>query len=316
MTQTKTEAENKRRTKQPPDLYLCVDCGGSATKILYQSSKSSQPSFLVMSPEVEKIEPDWLANYLKLEGSLISPAPEQEAYLEWNDQLFAVGHFANRFSPEDRIGEAKYENASYKVVAAVGAILQKEKLPSEKINRIKLAILLPWNEYSDAKILEGRLDEMFSNFKFRQRKWRVKLEKFVCRPEGFGLAMIRMRQNIEEFKTANKAVLMLGHRNSTALIFEKGALRGDSPLYGFRELLDLVVKRTSGLERDALAMAIFGAIKEASKTTQRGARFNSQRPDFAETKAFQVLARAKDPVLRVKELVNIAQALEAVSKEK
>ena len=36
---------------------------------------------------------------------------------------------------------------------------------------------------------------------------------------------------------------------------------------------------------------------------------------FAETKAFQVLARAKDPVLRVKELVNIAQALETATQE-
>ena len=307
----------KTKTSTKPDLRLCVDCGGSATKILYQTSSSSQPSLLMMGPEVEKIEPNWLNSYFELEGALTRPAPEKEAYLTWGEETYVVGDFAHRFNPEDRIAEAKYENASYKVLAAIGVILTSSKLITKKTIKCQLALLLPWNEYKDSKILEKRLEEMLSEYEFQGQKLRVRLEKFVCKPEGFGLAMLRMREKgTDYFRESNIAVIMLGHRNSTALMLEKGAFRGESPLYGFRELLDTVVKRTSGLERDALASSIFRAIRDFQREQSRYSEPpKTSRPDFTMQEAFQKLGRAKDSKLRASEIAEVAKVLTVATQE-
>jgi len=316
MIEPNTKAKTSTKTSAKVDIHLCLDVGKSATKVLYQTSSSSNPSFLMMGPEMEPIESHWLKSYLEFEGALTSPAPEQEAYLKWNDQTYVLGHFAHRFSPEDRIEETKYENASFKALAAIGVIVQKETLPTKKVIRVSLAVLLPKNEYDDRFSLQERLEEMLADYEFRGQRLRVKLEKFVCKPEGFGLAMIRMREKgVDYFRNKNIGVLMLGHYNCTALAFEAGAMRGESPAYGFSQMLDTVIERTSGLSRDVLATAIYKTLNKGRDYLYNKTAYVSKRPPFASYEAFQALGRSSDPKWREKEVDKVVLALSLATEE-
>ena len=306
------------------DLYLCVDPGGSQTKIIYQLHGQPKPQYLLMPPEVEQITACALNSYFDSLGWIGSPAPIQQIWLEVDDDVFVVGAFANKFDPTDRLVELKYENALYKVLAAVGLIREIHELSPRKKLALQLSILLPWNEYNDRQRFQEKIDTMLSQFSFRGQACKVRLEKFLCRPEGGGLAAIRiLQQGIDWLRQRKLEVLMLGHRNTTALYFEYGELKqGDSPLIGFSKLLDRVIERTSGLNRERLARAIFQGIESASEqiyivnqeySTSPDAY--TQHPNWSQIEAIKGLASAKDAHLWQQEVSDIASAIDVATQE-
>lgn len=144
-------------------IFICVDPGGSQTKIIYQFPRDEKPRYFLMSPEVEEISAENLNRYLEKELSISNPSPTIQAYLEVNEQTFVVGDFASKFEPEDRLQEVKYENAIYKTLAAVGVIAEENNLNSQKIS-LQLAVLLPWNEYEDRQKMYDKLKEYLNDF--------------------------------------------------------------------------------------------------------------------------------------------------------
>ena len=65
-----------------PKLFLCVDPGGSQTKIIYQLTRDKKPRYLLMPPEVEQIKESNLKRYLEKESSMSNPSAIRQAYLE------------------------------------------------------------------------------------------------------------------------------------------------------------------------------------------------------------------------------------------
>ena len=60
---------------------------------------------------------------------------------------------------------------------------------------------------------------------FAVESYSVELDKFICRPEGGGLAAIHTRKKGSDWQQNKKlGILMFGHRNITALNFEYGEL--------------------------------------------------------------------------------------------
>ena len=269
-----------------------------------------------MSPEVEEISADNLERYFSRESKMSRPSPERQAYLEVNNQTFVVGHFALKFDHEDRLSEIKYENALYKTLAAVGVIAEQSQLASKKIS-LQLTVLLPWDEYEDRERFYNKLKEYLSNFVFRGSSYSVELDKFICRPEGGGLAAIYTRKKGSGWQQDKKlGILMFGHRNITALYFEYGELTGDSPLIGFSKFLDNVIERTSGLKRDRIASAIFKGLE--SKNSERyDSRSASQTfyPEWSKLDAIDQLANAKDSDLRRQEIRDVCKAIDIATEE-
>ena len=157
------------------DLFLVVDAGGSQTKIIFQTSDADSPEFLLMPPEVEAISQQQFDRYQQRIGWLGSPSAQQQAWFTVNDQIWVVGAFASEFDPEDRLHEKKYENALYKVLAAVGVIAQKLNLSKRSLS-IHLAMLLPWQEFNDRQAFEEQLRALLGEFVFREQKLKVKLK--------------------------------------------------------------------------------------------------------------------------------------------
>ena len=300
-----------------PKLFLCVDPGGSQTKIIYQFTRDKKPRYLLMPPEVEQIKQDNLKRYLEKESSMSNPSPIRQAYLEVKEQTFVVGYFASKFDPEDRLIEIKYENALYKTLAAVGVIAESSKLNPKKIS-LQLGVLLPWNEYEDREKFYNKLKEYLSNFVFRGLSFSVQLDKFICRPEGGGLAAIHTRKKGSDWQQDKKlGILMFGHRNITALCFEYGELTGDSPLIGFSKFLDNVIDRTSGLDRDRIAGAIFKGL-ESKRTESYSSSYDASHtnyPQWSSLDAISELANAKDRDLRALEIREVSDAIDIATEE-
>ncbi len=305
------------------DIYICVDCGGSDTKIVFKTKAMPKPEYLMMPPQVEQISAEKLNSYFELQGWIGNPAPEQQAWLEVGGKAFVVGAFASKFDPTDRIGELKYENALYKVLAAIGVIVQKHSMSVKKPLKIELAILLPWNEYSDRQRFQKQISKFLANYSFRGKSILATLSGFLCRPEGGGLVASRVReQGTIWLQERRLGALMFGHRNTTALYFDHGELKsGDSPLIGFSMMLDRVVDMTSGLTRDSLATAIFKGIREARdeiyRVEQHGYSANARtyHPSWSNLNAIKALASAKDLGLREQEVVDIVKAIKIATVE-
>jgi hypothetical protein len=172
------------------DIYLSVDVGGSQTKIIYQLAGSQKPNYLLMPPILEEISKTKLDNYMARLGWIGSPHPDQQLWVEWNSRVVVLGDFASSFDPQDRLGELKYENALWKVLGAIGLIVEmsKIKVSSKKTLKVELALLLPWNEYSDRKKFSEQLQKMLAGFQVRKMALKVSLERFLCRERRWGIS--------------------------------------------------------------------------------------------------------------------------------
>ncbi|NJO99069.1 MAG: hypothetical protein HC764_26305 [Pleurocapsa sp. CRU_1_2] len=177
---------------------------------------------------------------------------------------------------------------------------------------------MPWNEYEDREKFYNKLIEYLSNFVFRASTYSVQLDKFICRPEGGGLAAIHTRKKGSDWQQDKKlGILMFGHRNITALSFEYGELTGDSPLIGFSKFLDNVIDRTSGLDRERIASAIFKGLdsnETDSYSSSHGAS-HTNYPQWSNLDAIKELANAKDRDLRSQEIRDASGAIEIATEE-
>ena len=240
------------------DLTLTFDPGSSLSKVIYHLT-DGRPRLLLMEPEVIELSLSSIDAHLRTRGSLGITRPEDDVWLQCSDsqQCQVVGYLARQFLAAVRMNEVKYERALYKVLAAVGAIVQHMDLPRKF--SIAISALLPYGEYQNAQRFQQLLKQQLKNYSFRGERLQVKLEAFECRPEGGGLAMARVMQNgAEWFQQQTLAVLMFGHRNTSLLLFERGKLAiGNTTDLGFHQLVDKVLNRTSGQSADSLTSAIY-----------------------------------------------------------
>ena len=292
------------------DSYVCIDTGNSGTKIVYSFPETTKIHSLFMSSALAEVSLERMENQLKRSNWIGSPQLEQQAWIKNGDSLVAVGGLAERFSPADRRSEPKYENALYKILAAIGIIVETHSLSKGKQFKIQLGLLLPWDEYRDQERLVAQLKKLASGYEFRGRKIRVKIQSCICYPEGGGIMMSRARAKGGSWlKKQRLGILMLGDRNCTALRFESGIVKdGASPLIGFSFLLDRIIEDSPCLlSREKLSRAIFQGIECSKRWTSKSD--DSGRPLWQELPSIQALATARDENLRKGEIEDIGKAI-------
>ena len=274
---------------------------------------------LLMSSALAEASLERIKNKLSRSNWIGQSSPEQQAWIENGNEAVVVGEFAREFSPEDYRTRPKYENALYKILAAIGVIVETHQLSRRKQLKIQLGLLLPWDEYKAQELLSSEVKRLSSEFEFRGQKIRAKT-KCICYPEGGGIASSRVKQEQPDWlKKQRLGILMLGDRNCTALYFERGELKnGASPLVGFSFLLDQIIKDTPYLlgqekSRDNLSRAIFRGVDLAEKWTTKSDK--SGRPLWQEISSVQELATARNENLRKAEIKDIGEAITAYSIE-
>ncbi|MEQ8467886.1 hypothetical protein [Coleofasciculus sp. E1-EBD-02] len=243
-------------------IVLAADPGSSVSKFIYKI-EGEPPIALAMSPEVAMgVSVESVEAMKKL--SIGEGSPTTDAWLQIpsdSAEAVIVGHLARtQYQGDARLDLLKYEVIIPKFLAAIGVIVQRHNLGGRL--SVSFSCLLPFGEYANKNDLKSQLSEALSNFNFRGQQLKVKLDDFICFPEGGGLVTYQMGK-IRDFESSLIPVVMLGHRNSSLLLFDKGQinLKGSvTTENGFINLMKLVCTFTSGKSpSNELAEAIYQA---------------------------------------------------------
>lgn len=270
-----------------PDLTIAFDPGASLSRVFF-TINSDKPELLLMEPYTTLIPQQSLLAY---ESNAIGiSSPEDAAWLEYKGQCWGVGFICQKFYASLKLEQPKFELAIYKTLAVVGAIAQKKSLANGAT--IRLGILFPYGEYSDRTLFSQSITDALADFRFRGEQRSFEIDSFVCRPEGFGL-LSRGRASANNLGERKIAVVMIGYRNASILIMDRGTMtNGISEDLGFHKLVKAVQQRVAGQKALTLASAICDA----------GSRVNQ--------KALSHLVRVQDLSLQSAELAQIKSAIE------
>ena len=252
----------QQKTNSSPLLTLALDFGGSSTKGIYSTSIQNQTASLVMEPEVVKISLDSVASSI-----LGVTEPENAAWVNYMGETFAVGYLAkSKYYANQGLKELKYERAIAKTLAFVWAI--SEKLQLGKKFRLALICLLPPGEFENRDSFYRNLQAILAGFITPTGKIQVKLTEFKCLPEGAGIYLAYQKKLGQQIKTKTIALVMVGYRNASVLISDKGIVAPDGKTseLGMIRLLEKVVAKTSGQNASQLAPAIVAAGSDISTT--------------------------------------------------
>ena len=291
------------------DLETVLDLGYSSTKIGYICGKRSQIHYLPLPPALEFVTAEQLERYHSsnwMKGEVIN-----DAWVEVDEKIVATGGLAEQFDPIDPMSELKYEKALFKTLAAIGICAELHFTKMKRELSVALSILLPANEYQDRyKFVEKLKAYLEKGYKFRDRQLQVKLELFVPRPEGAGLAIALMIEKEKQWwSTQILGVLVFGHRNITGHVFKNGIKDiSQSPLLGFTIFLDLVISRKSGLEPQLLMKAIFKSLPIRDQYIEKNGSVSGF--DWGRCPSIAALATARDLDLRLAEIAEIKNAID------
>ncbi|TFI55118.1 ParM/StbA family protein [Mastigocladus laminosus UU774] len=262
-----TDSSQKVRTEKKSSslLILTLDFGGSTTKGIYTKLHQNNPGLLVMEPEVLKVPFESVASHST--ETLGTTEPENIAWISYAHDTFAVGYLAkNNYYANAGLKELKYERAIAKTLAAVWAISQKLRLGARF--QLALACLLPPGELENKESFLHQLQTVLGNYTTPTGRMEVELVEFKCLPEGAGIYLAYQKKVGETLKTKVIALLMVGYRNASVLISDKGRLEanGKTSDLGMIRLLETVVAKTSGQTVSRLAPAIVAAGSDISTT--------------------------------------------------
>ncbi len=232
------------RNARPPDLVIALDFGGSATKGVYADASLNE-KLLLMEPEVISLPQSAITNYEQTK--LGSAEPADSAWVVVDEQCYVVGYLAqSRFSGNPGLSSLKYERAFPKTLAAVWVAAQELSLKNKFSAAI--SILLPAGEYESGKQLYELLLDGLKNFDTPTGKMSVNLTHFDSKPEGGGVYMIHRSQMGDAARRKTVAVVMVGYRNASVLLSERGQVsKRVTSNHGFIKLVELVEGRIAGL---------------------------------------------------------------------
>ena len=205
-------------------IVTSIDLGSSLTKSFYLDH--GMPCPLVMEPEIASVQPELLDRYQSVNQDAY---PEKVAWVQLDDEIAAVGQFAQNFAGDMGLVERKERRAIHKILAVLGSIQERLQL-SERTAAI-LSVMLPVTEFSDRKKLQSSIQEAAASFTFRGKALSIEFQKLQILPEGFGLFLTLRAELIKQQinpRNRNILVLMLGHRNLSLLIFQNGVLQDTS----------------------------------------------------------------------------------------
>ncbi|MDV3002850.1 MAG: hypothetical protein N5P05_004505 (plasmid) [Chroococcopsis gigantea SAG 12.99] len=254
----------------------------------------TEPELILLEPHTVVVPQKSIDNYEKFKIGRANP--EDSAWVNFAGTCYAVGFLAkNQFHTVHSLNSLKVDAAIPQTLAIVGSAAQRKSLEGKF--SLSLGILLPWNEFRDREKFGAGIARALSDFTFRGQRLSVTLESLTALPEGGGI-FARGRtpdpldKELRNPKELNLAVIMLGYRNSTVLVIEKGELtNGATGDFGFAKMISNVQNSTSGQKPEVLIRVICGSRSLPSR------------------KDLEKLARSHRDELREREIVEIGEAI-------
>ncbi|URD53585.1 hypothetical protein [Chroococcidiopsis sp. CCNUC1] len=282
----------KVKTKIVPDIVVTLDLGASRTKAIAQQLGSAVPVVTSMDPELADISSESVKD-LKNEG-----IPENSCWVEVPGvDHFAVGYLARaRFGGISQLRDLKYELAVPKIAGVLWVLQQKLGLAGRF--SVSLLLLLPPGEVSqhDKALLLSKLAASLAKFDTPSGQLRVKILDFELMPEGGGVFGYRIGHLGADYKQKTIALVMLGYRNASCFICDRGNLRSgtSSDLGMFWMVNNFVGRAKGGLSRNdpKVLQALVAAGADGNLEVLQGlSRKRSANDIRLDGKAFAAAAR-------------------------
>ncbi|MGD2184419.1 ParM/StbA family protein [Lusitaniella coriacea] len=235
-----------------PDLVVALDFGGSYTKGFYASDRGL--SFIGLEPEVVSLPRSAIEAYEA--NKLAGGKAEDEAWLGRAGEYYAVGSLARRrFSANAGLSDLKAPRGVIKTLAVLGILQQRLELTEGF--RVALTVVLPPGEYADRTNFERELRAAIAEWETPTGRASAELADFNCKPEGAGVYMCYRNVAGESIYRQNLAAVMLGYRNTSTLVSERGIVTpGRTSDLGMQAMIRAVMERTAGLNEPELVRAI------------------------------------------------------------
>jgi hypothetical protein len=281
-------------------INIAFDPGSSLTKIVY-AVDPHEPKLLTMGSEVIALEAATLERYHDRQSSIGQASGTNDAYLKFRKRdktVFAIGHLAQQFQASADLAHLKCDRAVPKLLAAIGAIVERENCNTEQSINIRLIALLPYGEYASRADFTEQLQKLGKRYYFRnERKLSLSFKNITVFPEGGGFLLRLSERKSQTWLESREAmcVLMIGHRNASFLTFSRGIFdpnRSHTSDWGFIQLVDRAIESSAGQNRERLTRSIYqlGNNIDPNSRTLRSLTL-SQRADSKEREA-QRLAEA------------------------
>lgn len=239
------------------NLTIAADFGASLGRAIYHDG-SPEPKLILLKPEIISLSPSSILAYQN-SWSLGSSYPELSAWLRVKERYYALGELArHRFRVLPHVDEPKYNKAIYQCLGIIGSVLQREKSnPSE----LDLSLVLPLDEFNYKQQFEEELRKALSDFTFRGVDYCLKLNKFICLPEGSGLYLrgraAEKGQLLAHHKEITIAIVMIGYRNISLMVFDFGVIKvKETTMQGFAQMMDSIKERVPVVDEEALILAM------------------------------------------------------------
>ena len=249
-------------------LTVCYDPGTSLTKVLYQTA-DNLVKHLTIEPEIIEL-PAGFAKSLPLSSGLGKPQDNAWVRLDRDGDCYVVGRLAKNYSSGTSFKQLNHTSIVPKLLAAIGAIAQREKIGDNF--EVNLGLLLPYREIANRRELERQISQSLRKFYFRDRLLCLRLAHCYCLAEGGGIALSTVQlKGIESFKNQTIAFIVLGYRHTSVLLFKQGTLlqqKSATMQLGFYDLLEKFCNYVPGLSREQVRKAIVTEVNQGAYCTR------------------------------------------------
>ena len=230
---------SQKSNQEAVSLRVYGDFGGSGSKFLYQvkppQSQWKKLSGFLMPSEIASGSRETFEKKIP-ENSLI----EDKCWVEVMGKDFAVGYLAQLFDGVATLKQSKFIKAVLKTVAGISVIAAKEQILSSSI-KVKLTSFLPYGEKANKDYYISVLNALCKEeVKTVYGKLKIELDDIIICSEGEGIYDVLPQPE----KIAKKiGIMMMGYRNLSVIIGERGAIRkGHTTELGMVKLSEQVGK--------------------------------------------------------------------------
>lgn len=285
-------------------IVVSLDLGSSLVKALYKVGEHGRLGAIAMDSQILPLPLESIQSYKDGAGGFNASLPEDDAWLTFKkraDNGIVLGHLAKQFKASAKLKQLKYEQATPKLMAVIGSIIQRECLDTAEVEIIA-SVLLPYGEFSNREQFEKEFTKESRNYYFRNQKINVDIDTLNCFPEGCGLIANLTRSRGEGwFAKRTVVVLMCGHRNISLIVFDRGAMSRASQTtdLGFIRLVESVIQKTSLIDVEAITKGVYEVGDDVSPSKD----------------ALRVLIRSQDPSNYDAEAQQLSDAIKAAKKE-
>ncbi len=266
---------------------VCIDLGASEIKCIFQLQGQSHPKAITLSPNVVEIESTMLDNYREIQKNM-----KLSSDLNWitskksSEIVWVTDSLAEEFYPVPDFNKPKVDDGIYRIAATLGKIITFESLsssPKEPLE-FELTILIPYGEYNPEQNAQftKKLNSFLKRYYFLDRPISVALKPSLkIYPEGLGGLLLDKSEKTE-------LIIMLGHRNSSYLIFKNlNFTKGKSILLGFHTLLKYFCEKAIGQEENKTTLLTLWEARNEEHNLRM--LIKSQNKDYASNEYKKIL---------------------------